>query len=380
VKPISLDGTCDTARSGQPGSEAGPFCLDIEIHEDEGSVRVFDPRVFHAGRRPFCRRLIEATARRPGVRKAEIDLTSASCRIDFDPGPGRSQAMAVAFADSVREAASASPRADRPSWWRPSPGWSVLTAYPLAGDVSLWETQEVKPGRIRLRHQMLAGDSVPLSQLVDKLAGLEDVQGCRVSFWSRTMIIDFRPESPVADRFPDVLEQALEDLLTARTSGRGSSVLAISSVNGELVEVATGLKRFRYLALAGGSFALTLAALVIPGLPTVPCLLATSYYLARSSPRLDRMLRRTVFFGPILTQWEQHHALSGSSKRRLMGMTVVLVVVTFALTSLTPVAVVVILVVASLSILGVFRLPALPEEGRGAIRAERPARLALAAP
>ncbi len=140
-----------------------------------------------------------------------------------------------------------------------------------------------------------------------------------------------------------------------------------------MVQVATGWKRFRYLALAGGSFAMTVAALVIPGLPTVPCLLATSYYLARSSPRLDRMLRRTAFFGPILTEWEQHHALSGSSKRRLMGLTVVLVVITVALTPLTPVALVVILVVASLSILGVFRLPALSEGRREASRLEQPA-------
>lgn len=260
MKPISLGKTRDNAPSGQPGSEAGPFSLDIEIDERAGSVRVYDPRVFHAGRRPFCRRLTEATVRRPGVRRVEIDLASASCRIDFGPGPGMSQAMAVAFADSVREAASAPPRADRASWWRPSPGWSILTAYTLAGDVSLWETQEVKPGRIRLRHQMQADDAVPLSRLAEKMAGREDVQGCRVSFWSRTIVLDFRPEIAVADRFPDEVEQVLEDMLTAGTSRCGSSAPAGPSVNGEVVEVATGLERFRYLALAGGSFAMTVGA------------------------------------------------------------------------------------------------------------------------
>ena len=380
MKPISLEGTRDPAQPGPPGNDAGPFCLDIEIDEEEGSVRVYDPRVFHAGRRRFCRRLIEAAARRTGVRKAEVDLMSASCRIDFGPGPRGPQAMAVVFADSVREAASASPRGDRASWWRPAPGWSVLTAYPLADGVSVWETQEVKPGRIRLRHQMLGGDVVPLSRLAEELSSLEDVQGCRVTFWTRSIVVDIRPEGPVADRFPDVVEQALEDVLAAERSGQASPNRAIASVNGEVVNVATGLKRFQYLALAGGSFALMLAALVVPGLPTVPCLLATSYYLARSSPRLDRILRRTVFFGPILTEWEQHHALSWSSKRRLMGLTVTLVVITVALTSLSPVAVIVILVIASLSILGVLRSPALSESDRGAIRLEQPARRALAAP
>ena len=33
--------------------------------------------------RGFCRRLLEAAARRPGIGKAEVDLASASCRIEF---------------------------------------------------------------------------------------------------------------------------------------------------------------------------------------------------------------------------------------------------------------------------------------------------------
>ena len=76
-----------------------------------------------------------------------------------------------------------------------------------------------------------------------------------------------------------------------------------------------------YLALAGGSFAMTLVGLVVPGIPTVPFLLTTSYYLARSSRRLDERLRRTPLFGPILVEWERRHGLSRSSKLKLMGLT-----------------------------------------------------------
>ncbi len=105
-----------------------------------------------------------------------------------------------------------------------------------------------------------------------------------------------------------------------------------------------------YLALAGGSFAMTLVGLVVPGIPTVPFLLTTSYYLARSSRRLDERLRRTPLFGPILVEWERRHGLSRTSKLKLVGLTLTIVVVTVALTPISPVALVVIVLISSLSI------------------------------
>lgn len=360
------------------GSDVVSHGPDVELDESAGSIRIRDPRLIHTGRRGFCRRLIEAAARRPGVRKAEIDLASASCRLEFGPGPATSQAMAEAFADSVHEAASADPHADRIRRWGPSAGWSALTAYPLDGDVSFWEIVEVKPGRLRLLHQMLAGhEPVPLSRLANALSGLEGVEACYVRPWSHRMTIDFRQESPVAGRFLDDVERIFEELMAAGALRRGSPALSLSVVDGGVTEVATGLKRLKYLGLAGGAFAMTLAALVVPGLPTVPFLLATSYYLARSSPRLDALLRRTAFFGPILTEWEQDHGLSRSSKGKLIGLTVAIIVVTVVLIPLSPVALVVILLLMFVSIFGVIRLPALAEEPRPEIPHERPARLGL---
>ncbi len=103
---------------------------------------------------------------------------------------------------------------------------------------------------------------------------------------------------------------------------------------------------------------MTVVGLVVPGIPTVPFLLATSYYLARSSPRLNDRLRRTSVFGPILDEWERHHGLSGSSKAKLMGLTAAIVVVTVAVTPVAAVVLVVVLILASLSLYGIARLPA----------------------
>ena len=114
--------------------------------------------------------------------------------------------------------------------------------------------------------------------------------------------------------------------------------------------------------MAGGAFTMTLVGLVVPGVPTVPFLLATSYYLARSSPALNERLRRTACFGPILQEWEGHGALSLTSKGKLIGLTATIVVVTVVLAPL-------ILLISSLSVYGVTRMPALTRDGQARARA-----------
>ena len=83
--------------------------------------------------------------------------------------------------------------------------------------------------------------------------------------------------------------------------------------------------------MAGGSFVLTLVGLIVPGIPTVPFLLATSYYLVRSSPRLSRLLSRSWFFGPILTDLSKRGGLRPINKIKLIGLTLVLGTVTLVL-------------------------------------------------
>ena len=80
MDPASLDQDDFTRYFHPRESESDLHVLEIQLDERAGSIRVRDPRLFHVGGRGFCRRLVEAAARRPGVRKAEIDPESASCR------------------------------------------------------------------------------------------------------------------------------------------------------------------------------------------------------------------------------------------------------------------------------------------------------------
>lgn len=72
---------------------------------------------------------------------------------------------------------------------------------------------------------------------------------------------------------------------------------------------ATGLRRALYIA--GGLLCVGMAyvGVVMPGLPTTPWVLLASYCFGRSSPRLQRWLRRTPAFGRLLRDWDEHRGI-----------------------------------------------------------------------
>jgi uncharacterized membrane protein YbaN (DUF454 family) len=266
-----------------PRGAPAASCPDIEIDERSGLVRVHDPRLFQASERSFCQRLLAAASEQPQMRRAEVNLLSATCSFEFGPGLATSDALADTFINILRQASAVPTNRMRGSWWR-----------------------------------------------------------------------------------------RVKDL-----AGGGRSRRSIMSVSGK--RVPGGVKRLENLALAGGSFVMTLAGLVVPGIPTVPFLLATSYYLARSSPRLDERLRRTTFFGPILEEWEHHGGLSARSKEKLVGFSGLILVITVVVSPFSPVTLVVIVLMWFLSVYWITRLPGIPTRQGARLLSARPAAIALGA-
>src|SRR5271157_1882841 len=337
-------------------------CLEIELNGRAGLSRVVDTRLFQPARREYARRLLEALCEHPGVRKAEVELASSTCRVEFDLDSNTRAVMGGILGEALR---TASARAGKTPWWRRSPRWSTLTAYRSFGDLSLWETYADEPGSVRLVHRGHARDRAAASRLADSLAGLEGVERCHVSLWSHRITIDCGPGAgSLAGRTVDRVERILEGRRGADPREAALRSGAVPEATDAPPIAATVWQRLRYMAMAGGAFTMTLVGLVVPGVPTVPFLLATSYYLARSSPALNERLRRTAFFGPILQEWEGHGALSLTSKGKLIGLTATIVVVTVVLAPLTPLALSVILLISSLSVYGVARMPGLAEDAQ----------------
>ena len=68
----------------------------------------------------------------------------------------------------------------------------------------------------------------------------------------------------------------------------------------------------------------------LPLLPTTPFMLLAAACFARSSERFYHAIKNHRSIGPIVTEWEEHRSMPRKIKKRVM----VLVVVTFAITTL----------------------------------------------
>ncbi|MBX7104302.1 MAG: YbaN family protein [Gemmataceae bacterium] len=55
--------------------------------------------------------------------------------------------------------------------------------------------------------------------------------------------------------------------------------------------------------------ALGVVGALLPVMPTTPFLLVASFFFARSSPRLNRWLLHSPFFGPFLRDWDKHRGV-----------------------------------------------------------------------
>jgi uncharacterized membrane protein YbaN (DUF454 family) len=111
------------------------------------------------------------------------------------------------------------------------------------------------------------------------------------------------------------------------------------------------------LAAAGGCFVMSIVGLVVPGIPTVPFVLATSYFLARSSPALHERLRRSRLFGKMVRDWEQYHGLQLSTKLKLVAVTFVIIGMTIATAGVSLPILIVMGIVTVVSLYIVVRIP-----------------------
>lgn len=340
---------------------------EIELDDQAGLVRVRNPGLFQPQHRGFAQRLLESLCDHPGVKKAEIDLASSTCRIEFDLDSRTKAIMAEVLVDAIHIAPG---RALRGDWWRGRPRWSTLTAYRGNRGVSVWETHEDQPGRVRLIHQDSASDPDSRARLARGIWNLGGVERYHISPWSQWItVVQGACDGPTTRHSLDRLEGLLQGTKLTEPP-------AVELGTHDARPVIVGWSRLGYLALAGGALVMTLVALAVPGIPTVPFLLATSYYLARSSPRLNTKLHRAMFIGPILEEWESHAALSLTSKRKLLGLTAVTVLVTLVVTPLSLITLILILVMSSLTTRGILGMPTIKEHAI----AGSPSTLALAAP
>jgi uncharacterized membrane protein YbaN (DUF454 family) len=73
---------------------------------------------------------------------------------------------------------------------------------------------------------------------------------------------------------------------------------------------------------------------LLPGLPATPWVLLASYCFARSSPRLERWLRKSPVFGKLLRDWQEHRGIRRPAKVVAVVLVVTAVTLSITLTEL----------------------------------------------
>ncbi len=338
-------------------TEASP----VSFLEDDGVLLLHNPELFRPGREAFCRRLADALVRQEGVRSVRISQESGTCRIDFEPGRVDEAGMAERFARAVRSAIDQETHDGRADG--SAAGWTTLAVFSTGDGRSVWEVLDEGPGSIRLRNPLLRRDRSLARRVARTIRDLPGITASRATFWSHDLDLRFDPTVSNADAVIGAAEGTMRRILRPEPAGPVAD-------GAEEPGVARGLKRVWYLALAGGSFGMTLVGFLVPGIPTVPFLLATSYYLARSSPRLNRLLRRSWFFGPILEDYQTYGGLRPISRIKLIGLTLTLGLVMLVLIG-PPFLVLVAMVGAiTASLYLIMRIPGIPKRVRGRRRSQ----------
>lgn len=98
----------------------------------------------------------------------------------------------------------------------------------------------------------------------------------------------------------------------------------------EAAPPARGLKRLAYLLTGLLCVGLAYLGAILPGLPTTPWVLLASYCFSKSSPRLERWLKRSPFFGRLILDWEEHRGIRRPVK--LFAVCMIVTVVTLSIT------------------------------------------------
>ncbi len=159
------------------------------------------------------------------------------------------------------------------------------------------------------------------------------------------------------DPAPTTKTAASEETLNRQAPAAGGSLPSDVTKPWAGEVVVGGVRRIVYLTAAGGCLVMSIVGVITPGIPTVPFVLATGYFLARSSPSLHARFRRAPLFGQMLTDYEDHGGLRWTTKLKAILLTFGLMAITVILAGPSLPLLLVVTVMGSLGIYLVARIP-----------------------
>ena len=160
-------------------------------------------------------------------------------------------------------------------------------------------------------------------EMAQRLLADEEVRSVTIDRHKQNARVQFRSQVPIdtIDRIENLVAQYDEP-----ASEQADEVICWPDESRGLEgyfrapEMATGWRKAMHLTLAGITFALAVVGVILPGVPTTPFLLLTSYHLLRSSHRLHNRLLQSKIFGPLLRDWHVHRGVRPGVKTKSLAI------------------------------------------------------------
>jgi uncharacterized protein len=220
------------------------------------------------------------------------------------------------------------------------------------GAFSMWELRRKSDTHLLLRHEIVARHRQAAKQICQELAKVPGVMSVRIRPFSSSLMLAVQPETI------DLVElHRRADELVRRPGGYMSDW-----AEHDVAFAVSRVQRLINLVLAAGSFIMAVVGVIVPGIPTVPFVILTSYFLVRSSPALNDRLLRSRLFGPMLRDWQKYGGVRREVKWISIGVTLVILVASVILMDISGWLLAVVLVMASFGIYLILRLPTLKVE------------------
>ncbi len=211
----------------------------------------------------------------------------------------------------------------------------------------------------------------PTDKICRSLRTLAGVQSAQANELTGNILIRFNPQQKNV--------QAL--LAELASAGTGTSVIEVQAAPPprviDVIEpihlrpeppvvIVTGLRGRIYKMCGWASIGLAVVGVIVPGIPAVPFVVLAGYFFMRSSPEAHAWLLRSRWFGAVLREWEEQHAVRKSVRNMALGLMGAGLIITLLL-GLPPALVITIVALEIVGLGVVLSLPVL-EEPRHEIR------------
>jgi uncharacterized membrane protein YbaN (DUF454 family) len=340
---------------------ATPFALPRSEPEvaDQDSIRwieaesrfiMNDEKVVTRANRGFCVRLIEVLIRSGRARAAQLDFRDNRLAVTFaDQAMSRSEAARV-LGESIRLASMPVATTGTFEAIPASSCWDSFAFF--CGDRQLpttWWWTETSGGRVRLDGPSLNDSAIDPRVWTDLIPGVRSSRPLR---FSRGVSLKIDPERVSLDSVVDSIDDLCRILTERAPSGSDHFPVAIDP-----------LSRMLHLGLAACSMSCAIGGILVPGVPTVPFVLLTSYHLSRCSVTLQNAFRRTPLFGSLGDDWATGRFIRPRNKIWLISISTTVLVVSLSMNQFSNVVLVTIMTIFTMTTASVLLVPISPRTG-----------------